>query len=74
VEENIKTLSGPSKIAAKIALLTAFAPYQIDDDLIKDFRSAYKDDVQLLNVLSWSSFTAARKIGSWLSEPSESVD
>jgi AhpD family alkylhydroperoxidase len=68
VEQNITTLSGPSKIAAKLALLTAIAPYQIDDDLIQDFRSAYKDDVQLLNVLSWSSFTAARKIGSWLSE------
>ncbi|TDF92790.1 carboxymuconolactone decarboxylase family protein [Paenibacillus piri] len=69
VEQTVKTLSGPSKIAAKLALLTAIAPYQIDEDLIQDFRSAYEDDVQLLNVLSWSSFMAARKIGSWLSEP-----
>ncbi|CAG7655048.1 carboxymuconolactone decarboxylase family protein [Paenibacillus allorhizosphaerae] len=69
VEQTVKKLSGPSKIAAKIALLIAIAPYQIDEDLIQEFRSAYEDDVQLLNVFSWSSFTAARKIGSWLAEP-----
>ncbi|WP_274652746.1 hypothetical protein [Paenibacillus humicola] len=68
-EQAVKPLTGPSKIAAKLALLTAVSPYQIDDDLIRDFRTVYKEDLQLLNVLSWSSFTAARKIGSWLSIP-----
>jgi AhpD family alkylhydroperoxidase len=66
VDDTVKTLNAPSRIAAKLALLTAIAPYQIDDDLIQDFRSAYKEDIQLLNVLSWSSFMASRKIGSWL--------
>jgi hypothetical protein len=67
VEQTVKKITGPSKIAAKLALLTAITPYQIDDDLVRDFRSAYKEDIQLLNVLSWSSFTAARKIGSFYS-------
>jgi AhpD family alkylhydroperoxidase len=66
IEQTVKTLTEPSKTAAKLALLTAIAPYQVDDEMIRDFRSIYKEDVQLLNVLAWSSFMAARKIGTWL--------
>jgi hypothetical protein len=62
-------MTGPSHIAAKLALLTAIAPYQVDDEMIREFRTIYKEDIQLLNVLAWSSFTAARKIGKWLSIP-----
>lgn len=61
-------LTGSSQIAAKLALLTAVAPYQVDQELVQTFRSAYPEDTQLLHVLSWSSFAAACTIGTWCSQ------
>jgi hypothetical protein len=69
MEQAVKAVTGPSNSAGRLAMLTAIAPYQVDDGLIGNFRSIYKENVQLLNVLAWSSFTAARKIGTWLHVP-----
>jgi AhpD family alkylhydroperoxidase len=66
VEQATQTLTGLSKTIAKLSLLTAIAPYQIDDDL--------SEDDQLLNLLSWSSFITARKIGTWLLVPNGEAD
>lgn len=71
VEQAVESLSGPSRIAAKLALLTAIAPYQVDEDLVQSFRSIYPEDIQLLHVLSWSSFTVACKIGTWCMVPDQ---
>ncbi|MFK7693196.1 carboxymuconolactone decarboxylase family protein [Paenibacillus sp. HJGM_3] len=64
-EQAVESLSGPSRIAAKLALLTALAPYQVDEELVHVFRAAYPEDIQLLHLLSWASFTAACRIGTW---------
>jgi hypothetical protein len=50
-----------------LALLTAIAPYQVDEEVIQRFRDYYPKDDELVGALAWSSFTAARKIGTWLS-------
>ncbi|MCC3373601.1 carboxymuconolactone decarboxylase family protein [Cohnella sp. REN36] len=68
-EKAVSSLSGGSRTAARLALLTAIAPYQIDDELIHEFQSVHREGIHLLNVLSWSSFMAARRIGTWLSAP-----
>ncbi|MCC3372065.1 carboxymuconolactone decarboxylase family protein [Cohnella sp. REN36] len=70
-EHAVERLSGASRTAAKLALLTAIAPYQVDEELIRLFRMAYPEDVQLLHLLSWSSFTAACQIGTWCMLPDE---
>ncbi|OXM82678.1 alkylhydroperoxidase [Paenibacillus rigui] len=69
VEQVVKPLDAPSQAAARLCLLTAIAPYQIDDTLIDEFRAFFIEDRQLLNVLAWASFTVARKIGSHLTVP-----
>ncbi|WNQ12843.1 carboxymuconolactone decarboxylase family protein [Paenibacillus aurantius] len=58
-------LTGSSRTAARLALLTAVTPYQVDDELIQAFRSAYPEDRQLLSALSWASFSSACTVGSW---------
>lgn len=68
VEEAIGELTGTERPAARLALLTALAPHQVDDGIIKDFRSAWPRDVQLISALAWSSLAAARRVGSWLGE------
>ncbi len=52
--------------AARLALLAAFAPYRIDDNVVREYRSRGASDEALLGCVAWSSFSAARTIGAWL--------
>ncbi|NTV08089.1 MAG: hypothetical protein HGA81_05735 [Chlorobium limicola] len=54
------------KSAGRLALLAALAPHRITEEYVHEFSAAFPGDRKLLGVLAWSSFTAARKIGSWL--------
>jgi len=66
VEEAIAGLDEAAKPAARLALLTAIAAYQIDRQVIDDFRIHHPGDRQLIEASAWASFTAARRIGRWL--------
>lgn len=58
--------SGASKAAGELALLAALAPYRITSAEVSVFSNHYPDDGQLLAVLAWGSFTAAKHIGRWM--------
>jgi AhpD family alkylhydroperoxidase len=66
VELPTKNLAGEKKVSAHLALLTALAPYQVDENLVLSFRKHFPGDKKLLGLISWASFIAAKKIGSWL--------
>ena len=66
LEESIRGLAESSKPGARLALLAALAPHRIDEKLIGEFRRNQAADEQLLGALAWASFTAARRISSWL--------
>ncbi len=66
VEDAINTLSDTDKPIARLALLAALAPHQVEAGVIDAVRSVDYDDEQLVNLLAWASFTAARRIGQWL--------
>ena len=64
-----KAVTGPAeaeKPAARLALLTALAPYQIDEDTIAAFRAQQPEENKLIAATAWASFTAARRVGTWL--------
>ena len=65
-KEATKEMDPQSRTATTLALLTIFAPYQITRDTINDFRMYFPQQNQLLGVISWASFTKARKIGKLL--------
>lgn len=65
-EEAIAQLTETDKAAGRLALLTALAPYHVDESVVNAFTSTFPGDDRLIAALAWSSFTAARKIGSWL--------
>jgi hypothetical protein len=54
------------RLVAHLALLTAFAPYQVDDAIIAEFRRVHADAGALMNVTEWASSTAARRIAGWM--------
>jgi AhpD family alkylhydroperoxidase len=55
------------KPAARLALLTALAPHQVDGSTVGAFVESRDDGrQQLLALLSWASLTAAQRVASWL--------
>jgi len=66
VEEAVAGLDEADQPAARLALLTALAPYQVDESVIAAYRAQHPGDDKLIEAAAWASFTAARRVGSWL--------
>lgn len=66
LEEAITGLDPVYHPAARFALLTALAAYQVDEGIINAFRAHHPGDDQLVGAAAWASFAAARRIGAWL--------
>ena len=66
VEDAIQRLSPEQRSSARLVLLTAIAPHQVDDGMIREFADPGQDQEKILGAISWASFTAAWRIGSWL--------
>ncbi|MFC6375033.1 carboxymuconolactone decarboxylase family protein [Nonomuraea thailandensis] len=49
--------------AAALALLTALAPYQVDDGVVEACRRTGQDDRSLIELTAWASLSAARRVG-----------
>ena len=67
LEKMLSNVDGNSnKTLARLCLLTALAPHQIDKKMLQEFRDIYSGDKELIIVTTWASYLAARRIGSWL--------
>ncbi len=74
IEEAMFGLSVRLQPVARLALLTALASYQVDEQFVEQFREQAPEDWHLLGALSWASWAAARRVGGWLwpqNEPRE---
>jgi AhpD family alkylhydroperoxidase len=65
-EPIVEALEPEQRPAGRLALLAAFASYQMSPDVIEAFRRGQPGDGELLGAVAWAAFTAARRIGSWL--------
>ncbi len=66
VEEAMSGLDEKSKNIGRLVLLAALAPYQVDKGVVNVFTTHISGDDRLIGALAWGSFTAARRIGTWL--------
>lgn len=66
VEGTVSGLPEPHRAAGRLALLTALASYQVDKPVIEAFRRDRPDDATLIELTSWASFMAARRVGTWI--------
>jgi hypothetical protein len=74
VEDAIAVLPEGEHDAGRLALLTALASYQIDQSVVDRFRAGQPDDRSLIDLTSWSSLAAARRVGSWMRFRSEDTE
>ena len=65
VNEPLSRLSPPDRPAARLGLLAALAPHQVTVADVNVYRADHPGDRDLLGLLSWSTFLAARKVGTW---------
>lgn len=68
VETAIEPLPASQRPLGRLALLAALASYQVDAQILNDARThpGPAGDEALVAAAGWASFTAARRIGSWL--------
>ncbi|MGN9910235.1 carboxymuconolactone decarboxylase family protein [Phytohabitans sp. LJ34] len=64
-ERLVTQLPEADQAAGRLALLVAFASYQVDEDTIREFRIGQPDDGALVEAVAWASYAAARRVGSW---------
>ncbi|RSM78056.1 alkylhydroperoxidase [Amycolatopsis sp. WAC 01375] len=62
-EEAITVLPASERAAGRLALVTAMASYQVDETVVAEFRRVHREDRALVEVTSWASMAAARRIG-----------
>ena len=66
VEDEVAGLPAAEQAAGRLALVIAFASYQVDDDLVAAFQRVSPEDATLVELAAWSSMAAARRISTWL--------
>lgn len=59
-------LPAADRPSGQLALLTALASYQVGPSVVDEFRRDRPDDQSLIEVASWASLAAARRVGGWL--------
>ena len=70
-DEAVAVLDKADRPAGLLAILTAFASYQVGKADVEAFRSAAKSgDEAVVSLTSWASMAVARTVGSWLREHS----
>jgi AhpD family alkylhydroperoxidase len=60
---------GSEPAAARLALLSALAPWQVDDPLIESHRATGAAEADILGTVAWAAFSAARRLGAWAAYP-----
>jgi AhpD family alkylhydroperoxidase len=68
VDDPVATLPVADQPAGRLALTIALASYQVDEAMVEEFRRTAPEDGTLVELASWSSMTAARRVSTWLAE------
>lgn len=68
VDAPVATLPPSEQAAGRLALTIAMASYQVDDAMVAEFRAIAPEDITLVELASWASMAAARRISTWLAQ------
>ena len=66
LDETVSQLTPELQPAARLALLTARSAWQVDKAVIDEYRKVQSSEKKLLQTVAWASYTATRRISSWL--------
>ena len=66
LEEAIQGLDSKHLSTARLVFLTALSPYQVDEEIIKDFQKNHPTESELLSACCWASYATTKRISQWL--------
>ncbi|OLF12941.1 alkylhydroperoxidase [Actinophytocola xinjiangensis] len=66
VQDAVAGLAPADQPAGRLALVVAMSSYQVDEGLVEAFRATAPGDEVLMELVSWASLAAARRISSWV--------
>ena len=66
-DDALAALPAEHRAAGRLALLTALASYQVDRQVVDQFKAGGSSDAALVELTSWASLVAARRAGTWIS-------
>src|SRR5262247_614287 len=68
VNSEVSTLTGQDRAIARLALVIAKAPDQVDETLVEDVLSEDRGEERFIRVLAWASFYGARRFAQRIAE------
>lgn len=68
VDSEVKELTGQDRAIARLALVLAKAPYQVDEKLVEDVLSEDRCEERFIRILAWASFSGARRFAQRIAE------
>ena len=68
-DEHTDSLPEELRAATRLALLTSLAPHQITDADVAAARPLLATDASFVSALAWAAWTAARRVGAWITRP-----
>ena len=68
VDSEVSTLTGLDRAIARLALIIAKAPYQVDEGLVEDVLSEDRSEGRFIRILAWASFSSARRFAQRIAE------
>jgi AhpD family alkylhydroperoxidase len=69
LDRAVADLDEGDRPAARLVLLAALALHRVSDAEVAALRARGASDADLLALVAWAAFTAARRIGTWLDAP-----
>lgn len=66
LESEVEGLSRTQADEARLVLLIALSPHQLDEGIVAAYKRRRSSDAELLGALTWASASAALRIGDWL--------
>lgn len=71
VNDEVAGLPAVDKPAGRLALVVALSSFQVDDGIVADFQATAPGDATLIELASWASMAAARRVSTWLAAESQ---
>jgi hypothetical protein len=68
VDAETLALTGQDRAIARLALVLAKAPYQVDGRLVEDVRKEDPGEERFIRILAWTSFSSARRFAQRIAE------
>ncbi len=71
VDVEASVLTGQDRAIARLALVLAKAPYQVDETLVEDVLSEDRCEERFIRILAWASFSGARRFAQRIAEETD---